>query len=140
MGENGTVIVETKVVGQKLQLDDVLVEIPPGTHQLEDLIRTLVSRELERFERTERAGSVLRVLTPADLAEGASTGKYTAEARARQAAPGPAEAQARALEAFTDHLYFVFVDEVAVESLDEVVTVTAETRLRLIRLVALAGG
>lgn len=45
-----------------------------------------------------------------------------------------------ALEAFEDGLYFVFIDDRQIETLDERVTVGAGSRVRFLRLVALAGG
>jgi hypothetical protein len=45
-----------------------------------------------------------------------------------------------ALQAFTDGLYFVFLDDVQQQDLDAEVLVRPESRLTFIRLVALPGG
>ena len=56
------------------------------------------------------------------------------------AAPADDVAVARAVEAFDDGLYYVVVDGAVVSELDAPLTLTADSRLRLVRLVALAGG
>jgi hypothetical protein len=47
---------------------------------------------------------------------------------------------ARALEAFGDGLFLAVLDGGQIDDLDAPVTVTPSSRLRLVRLVALAGG
>jgi hypothetical protein len=133
-------IVEARVVGGRDRLEDTHVPVEPGDHSLETVLQALVRAELAAFEERARERSLLRVLTPADLVRGVETGKYAAEARTRQEAPSYDDAWARAREAFEDDLYVVFLDERQLESLDERILVDADTRLRLVRLVALAGG
>jgi hypothetical protein len=133
-------IVEARVVGGRDRLEDTHVPVEPGAHRLETVLQALVRAELTAFEQRQRERSVLRVLTPTDLVRGVESGKYAAEPRPRQKAPAYDEAWARAREAFLDGLYVVFLDERQVESLDDTILVTADTRLRLVRLVALAGG
>lgn len=133
-------IVEARVVGGRDRLEDTSVPVEAGVHPLGTLLQALVREELAAFDRRQREQSMLRVLTPADLVRGVETGRYAAEARQRQQAPTFEDAWARAREAFEDDLYVVFLDEHQVESLDEPVLVADDTRLRLVRLVALAGG
>ena len=133
-------IVEARIVGGRDALEDTHVPIEPGVHALETLLQALVRAELSGFEQRQRERSLLRVLTPVDLVRGVDTGKYAAEPRARQQAPAYDDAWARAKEAFDDGLYVVFLDERQVEHLADEVVVDADTRLRLVRLVALAGG
>lgn len=133
-------IVEARVVGRPQEIEDRTVRIEPGEHPLRALIEALVADELDGFAQRQRERSLLRILTPADLARGVDTGRYGAEPLASQAAPPLTAAVARAIEAFEDGLYFVFVGDQQVESLDATVTIGPQTRLRLVRLVALAGG
>ena len=133
-------IVEARIVGGRDTLEDTHVPVEPGVHPLRTLLQALVRAELDAFEQRQRERSLLRVLTPADLVRGVDTGSYAAEPRPRQQAPAYADAWARAEEAFEDGLYVVFLDERQVESLADEVLVDADTRLRLVRLVALAGG
>ncbi len=132
-------IVETKVVGGR-GIEATEVAVPAGAGPLRDLLRTLVRHELASYEQRRGASTALRVLTPADLARGVETGTYGRERRTVPAPPPEAAAIERAEEAFDDGLYFVFVDDVQVEDLDATVVVHADSTLRLVRLVALAGG
>lgn len=133
-------IVEARVVGSRDRLEDTLVPVEPGGHRLEELLQALVRAELAAFAERQRERSLLRVLTPTDLVRGVESGRYATEPRPQQQAPSYDDAWARAREAFEDGLYVVFLDEQQVESLDDTILVTADTRLRLVRLVALAGG
>lgn len=133
-------IVEARVVGSRDRLEDTHVPVEPGGHPLGSVLRALVRAELDGFEERQRERSLLRVLTPADLVRGVETGRYAAEPRPRQQVPSYDAAWARAEQAFSDGLYVVFLDERQVESLDEQILVTDDTRLRIVRLVALAGG
>lgn len=133
-------IVEARVVGRPKDIEDREVPVPARTTTMRDLIGTLVRHELADFARRQRAGNLLRVLTPADLARGVDTGRYGAGVRPAQVAPTFEVANERAIEAFTDGLFFAFVDDVQIEALDEPVEIMATSRMRLVRLVALAGG
>jgi hypothetical protein len=134
-----SVIVETKVVGSKdTESQDVPVPVDIGS--LRDLLALLVCHEIAAYEQRRAVSKTLRVLTPADLARGVDTGIYGQEARAAAAPPPEAQAIERALEAFGDGLFFVFIDDVQVEALDAPIAVRPDSTLRLVRLVALAGG
>lgn len=116
------------------------VSVPADVGSLRDLLAALVRHELAAYRQRRAASAALRVLTPADLARGAATGTYGREAR--DVAAGPSEDQAieRAVEAFGDGLYFVFIDDVQIEMLDEPIALRPNSTLSLVRLVALAGG
>ncbi len=133
-------IVESRVVGRRSALADVHVPLAAGDYSLDEVLDALVRIEVEQYESRRAERSLLRVLTPVDLVRGVDSGKYAAEGRNVPPAPTVDEATARAREAFGDGLFYVFVDDRQVEDLRARVLVTAETRLRLIRLVALAGG
>ncbi|TIC89180.1 hypothetical protein E8D34_01395 [Nocardioides sp. GY 10113] len=132
-------MVETKVVGAQ-ETEVVEIPVPADATTLRALLAILVRHELAGYRARRGASRTLQVLTPADLARGAADGSYGRERRATPEPPPEAEAVARAQEAYTDGLYFVFLDGVQVEALDEPLTVRPESSLRLVRLVALAGG
>ncbi|MFT4010765.1 MAG: hypothetical protein QM655_12080 [Nocardioidaceae bacterium] len=132
-------IVETKIVGSK-DTESFHVSVPSETESLRELLTTLVRHELSSYEQRRTASKALRVLTPADLARGVDTGVYGRENRAVAAPPPEATAIDRAVEAFTDGLFFVFIDDIQIERLDAPVTLRPDSTLRLVRLVALAGG
>jgi hypothetical protein len=133
-------IVEARVVGQPRTISDRELPLPAGPHALRSVLERLVALEVAEFAERQREQSLLRVLTPADLVRGVESGKYATEPRAAQQAPTHDDALARAIEAFDDGLYFVFVDDQQIEDLDATIDVTPESRMRLVRLVALAGG
>lgn len=132
-------IVETKIVGSK-DTESLHVSVPAEIGSLRDLLSVLVRHELSSYEQLRTASKTLRVLTPADLARGVETGAYGREKRAVAAPPTESEAIERSVEAFTDGLFFVFIDDVQVEELDVPVLLRPDSTLRLVRLVALAGG
>lgn len=133
------VIVETKIVGSR-DTESLHVSVPADIGSLRDLLSALVRHELASYEQRRTASKTLRVLTPADLARGVDTGVYGREKRAVAAPPPEADAIERAVEAFNDGLFFVFIDDVQVEELETPVVVHPDSTLRLVRLVALAGG
>ncbi|WP_134742007.1 hypothetical protein [Nocardioides sp. 503] len=132
-------IVETKIVGSR-DTESLHVQVPLGNGTLRELLSELVRHELAAYEQRRTSSRTLQVLTPADLARGVDTGVYGRENRAVPAPPPEAEAIERAVEAFTDGLVFVFVDGLQVEEIDAPVVVRPDSTLRLVRLVALAGG
>lgn len=133
-------IVQTKVLGAGAGLDEHAVDVPADELALRELITLLVQHELAEYEQRREAVRTLRILTPADLATGAGTGSYGRERRAVPTAPPFEQARARALEAFEDELYFVFFDGRRIDDLDTLLEITPESTLRLVRVVALAGG
>lgn len=133
-------IVESKVVGQsRLATRDVELSTDENT-TLRQVIERLVADEVEHYEQRQAENALLRVMTPDDLAEGRRSGRYSAGPRAPRPAPPLDEAVLRALEAFEDELYLVFVDGRQVRELDEPLTFRTDSRIQLVRLVALAGG
>ncbi len=116
------------------------LQVPVDVGSLRDLLVLLVRHELADYEQRRAASRTLRALTPADLARGVDTGTYGREVRGAAAPPSEAQAVERAVEAFTDGLFFAFVDGVQIEQLDTPVTAGPDSTLRLLRLVALAGG
>jgi hypothetical protein len=134
-----SVIVETKIVGSK-DAELLHLQVPVAIGSLRDLFVLLVRHELASYEQRRAASMTLRVLTPADLARGVDTGTYGREMRDVGAPPSEVQAIERAVEAFTDGLFFAFIDGVQVELLDAPITARPDSTLRLLCLVALAGG
>ena len=91
---------------------------PERMTTLRALICALVAEELAGYAERQQQRSLLRVLTPDDLARGADTGRYATGPRTPQPAPAHDVAVARAVEAFADGLYYVVVDGAVVPELD----------------------
>ncbi len=108
---------------------------------LRDLIAMIVLEEVEAFRRRQEERRLLRVLTERQIAEGAERGKIDPGGHEeRQWDVDPHEAVRVALQAFEDQLYFVFIDGVQQQHLDQPVRVQSGSRVLFVRLVPLAGG
>ncbi len=108
---------------------------------LRELIRRVVEHELRAFVERNEARSVAHVMTRDQIADGAAAGRVEPGGKAVPLpALDPATEVARAYLAFEDGLYFVFVDQDQVESLDEQVILRPGGSVQFLRLVPLAGG
>lgn len=133
-------IVETKVVGRRTPFERRPVPLPDGAHTLRSLLTHLVRQEVAAYnERQDRVG-LLRVLTEKELSEGAATGVIRVAPQERTAPANADEATQTALRAFGDGLYYVFVDDEQIETLDQPLALRPDSTLLLLRLTALAGG
>jgi hypothetical protein len=104
------------------------------------LIEHVVRAEVDAYADRERQRRFVRVLSPAEIDLGAINGRVRPGPRSPAPPPEPAEAVRVALQGFADGLYFLFVDDRQVLSLDEPVTVEPQSRVLFLRLTALAGG
>ena len=133
--------VEAKVTGQRRPPAEVReVEVPAGQAPLGDLIDAVVRSEVAAFRLRQLDGRLLQVLSREQIAAGAEVGRITSGGSDLDQAVDEEAAVTTALEAFADGLYFVFVDDKQIESIDEVVTVTGDSTLLFVRLVPLVGG
>lgn len=135
-------LVDVKVPGQPGS--DVLpwqVNLPPARRlPLRSLIAHVVRTEVAAFTDRERQRRLTRILTPAEVQQGLAAGKVDPGGREKGSLVDPHAAVTTALDAFEEGRYVVFVDDRQIESLDEPVPVGADTRLRFLQLVPLAGG
>lgn len=137
--QNGPMIVETAAMGSRAVGESLSISDIDGDQTMRAVLRILVEHQLAAYETHRSRSAVLQILTPADLAEGVSKGRYGREPRAVPEPPAFEEAYARAVEGFTDELFFTFLDEVRITDLDLTITIGPHSRLRLVRLVALTG-
>lgn len=141
-----TITVEAKVVGQRRPVfTDWRVPLPPDADgrrplTLRDLITVVVSNEVEAFKQRQEERRLARVLTKEQIEEGAAKGKIESGEREFTQEVNTDAAVGTALQAFEDGLYFVFLDDVQQERLDQEVAVKNDSHLMFVRLVALAGG
>lgn len=141
-----TITVEAKVVGQRRPVfTDWRVPLPPEADgrrplTLRDLITVVVNNEVEAFKGRQEERRLARVLTKEQIEEGAAKGKIESGEREFQQEVNADAAVGTALQAFEDGLYFVFLDDVQQERLDQEVAVKNDSHLMFVRLVALAGG
>lgn len=142
---NPTLTVETQVLGARRPLPEWRVAYPAEwqvagqTMPLRELIAAVVAEEVLAFNERQEARQLARALSLDEITRAAAQGKVDMGGRPTTLAD--AEESVRvALQAFEDGMYLVFVDGAQVASLDAPVVVHAESRLRFVRLVMLAGG
>lgn len=141
---SSTLTVEAKVLGQRKPLiTDWHVPFPPDQPlpvTLRELIEAVVRAEVAAFSRRQEERRLLQVLSAEQIAAGAARGKVDSGGREASEAADPDAAVARALQAFEDGAYFVFLDEIQHRHLEDAVELRSESRMLFLRLVALAGG
>ena len=109
---------------------------------LRTLITHVVSSEVQAFQKRQHAGRLDRVLSTREVARGEQRGKISPAGRAPKHSPNEVDVEtaiATALEAFTDGLYLVVIDDVEYTDLDAIVSLEPDSRVTFIRLTFLAG-
>ena len=139
--------VDGKVLGRRRPVfTDWPVPLPKNTGgegsslTLRDLIICVVRHEAGAFKDRQETRRLQKILSPADIRQGLDQGKVT---MGDSALDQPIDIEAAveiALMGFIDGLYYVFLDDVQQENLDERVYLKPNSRLTFLRLVALAGG
>lgn len=149
--EGAVITVNARIAGQRrpvLANWRVPLPAPPtdgadaGIVRLRDLLAHIVRQEVHAFQRRQQEQRVIRILSPDQIQQAATTGKIAMGGVDESASQSVDEetAVATALQAFTDGLYFVFLDHQQQQDLDAEVRPRPESALTFIRLVALAGG
>ncbi len=140
------ITVATKVVGQKKPaFTDWRIPLPPqsdgsSSYALREVITWIVVSEVEAFRQRQEQRKLMQIFTAAQIQEGAERGKIDMGEGDLQQTVNEDAAIATALQAFGDGLYYVFVDDVQHESLDQTVFVGENSRILFVHLIALAGG
>ena len=138
--------VSAKALGRKKPLFDDYAVAPPAAVAagqpvtLRDLIGHVVRAEVAAFKQRQTERRLLKALTAKQIKAGLAAGKVQAGGSDLEQAVDPEQAVAAAVEAFSDGLFLVVVDETEVKELDRVVPLTAASRLTFIRFTLLAGG
>lgn len=139
--------IETRTLGRKAgPLDGWAIPDPPSGPDddgnrltLRVLIARVVRAEVAAFDQRERARRFVRVLSDADIADGAARGRVDSGGRP---ATGPVDSEravGAALQGFEDGLYLVILDGTEQRELDREVFVTPDSKLVFLRLTFLAG-
>jgi hypothetical protein len=142
-------MIEGRAVGQRKPLFDGFSVPPPSDVgdgeplKLRDLIQHVVLNEVAAFEKRQQARRLDRVLSPRQLEVGEAKGKISPEGRdPNLPPPKPVDSSAAvetALEAFIDGLYLVVIDGEEYRDLEQIVRLSADSKLTFIRLTFLAG-
>jgi hypothetical protein len=136
--------VEAKLVGRRQPLVNGWTVSLKGDRSkltLAELLSEIVLAEVEAFHDRQEQQRLPQILTRDAILWGLTQGKVAMGGREFEAQKvDPQAAIATALQAFTDGLYYVFIDDVQYESLDATVQLQPHSNLLFLRLVALAGG
>lgn len=140
-----TLTIQTKVLGQrKPSFPSWTIPQPPqrsGDHlRLRDLIERVVREEVTAFNQRQSERTLIRFLSKAQIEQAAVAGKISMGGDEPGTLANADAAVDIALLAFTDGIYFVFVDEVQQESLEAEVFLKPESQVTFLRLTPLAGG
>jgi hypothetical protein len=142
-----SITVVGKVVGQRRPLfsDWELPMLPEweqgvGHTTLRDLITQIVRAEVAAYLERQEQRSMIQALTQADIQRGLMKGKVDPGGREKTGTVDAEEAVQRAIQAFEDGLYYVFIDEEQQTDLGHAVSLHSDSRVTFLRLVALAGG
>jgi hypothetical protein len=140
------ITVSALAIGRRKPLCDSFSVPPPvevATGQpvtLRSLLDHIVRAEVEAFKSRQAEQRLLKVLSSAQIEDGLAAGKVSAGGRDLNQVVVPEEAVATAIEAFSDGLFLVVLDETEVKELDTLLSLTATSKLTFIRLTLLAGG
>jgi hypothetical protein len=107
---------------------------------LRDLITRVVRHEVDAFRGRQLENRFLRALSREQIDAGVAAGVVRSGGAELEQEVDDDVAVGRALEAFEDGIYYVFVDRTQCRSLEEQVQLGADSDVVFLRLVPLAGG
>jgi hypothetical protein len=138
--------IEAKVAGSSKSFPstwDVQLPVdtlPPLHCTLKDFIELVVRDEVEAFKERQKERRLNRIMSPEEISSGIQKGKLDPGAREVQQDVNLEDAVHTALQAFTDGLYYVFLNEQQITDLESEILVHDGSQVTFLRLVALAGG
>jgi hypothetical protein len=145
-----TITIKGKVIGQsRPPFADWSIPFPPdlggpgNSITLRDLITRIVHEEVEAFRVRQEERRLTRILSQAEIERGVAVGKIDMGGHDPGESPqevDAGQAVGAALQAFEDRFYYVFLDGVQQESLDQPVFLKPDSQVTFLRLVPLAGG
>ena len=107
---------------------------------LRSLLTHLVHAEVSAFATRQSQRRLLRILSPEQIQLGLVQGKVESGGSELDQKVEMDNAVEVALQAFEDGLYFVFIDDEQIESLDAIAPLTPHSQMLFLRLVPLVGG
>ena len=147
MTGSNTVLLEGQQLGRKRPLfADRQIEVPENWLETDDgvtlreLLKHLVSLEVEAFQEGQERQQLFRVLSAEEIETGKAAGRISPEGKTEKQTVDAQDAVQIAWQAFEDGLFFVIVDGEQIEALDEAVHLQENSSMKFVRLVALAGG
>lgn len=128
--------ISTRVYGGDNRRESCVVLFFRRRLSLREIIAEKVRAEVERAKAKQVEYLSTRYLTDEDLSWARGGARPRTE---RQAVSVEREIE-RALEAFAERRYFVMIDGRRLSDLEEMVTLTPETKIQFVRILPLVGG
>ena len=138
-----TITVESKAIGQKGPASSVWeVQIIESAKPLllRDLITSIVRGEVDACNRKNHPFRLSSVLSLQDIEEGQAAGKVSFGFSSRIPIINPEEAIDKALKGFIGGHYYVFVNDLQIENLQDEVNIEKNSKVVFIKLTPLIGG
>lgn len=138
--------VSAQAIGRRKPICDPFSVPPPAAIAtgrgvtLRELLDHVVRSEVEAFKTRQAERRLLKALTATQIDDGLASGKVSAGGSDLDQKVNPDDAVATAVEAFSDGLFLVIVDDAEVKELDAPVPLTSTSKLTFVRLTMLAGG
>lgn len=105
------------------------------------LLSAIVQTEVESFRKRKEEATYFRLLTESEIQDGLESGKIVSgNQQPDERVPGVEQAIETAVSAFHDGLYYMFLNDVQVEDLNEDISQKEVHDVLFVRLTPLAGG
>jgi hypothetical protein len=137
------ITVEAKTIGQKQSSDtswEVFISQILVKYTLGELIASVVQEEVKSYNQKCRHNRLSSVLSFDEIEQGKATGKIEFTDKSSHPAVDTQKAVGKAFEAFKAGHYYVFVDDVQVNDLDDEVVLKSNSKVVFVRLTPLRGG
>lgn len=110
-----------------------------GFFTVRELITELVKSGVAAYNEKLKQPQILKCLTKQEIDDKAQSGKISFGAVYNEKTADPAHAVDNAIQCFEDGIYRIFLNDRALEHLDERITITEKDFFTFVRLTMLAG-
>ncbi len=132
--------VNLKSIGKKKQsVKPVIYTINDNPHTVRELILAVVETGVREYNERMESPDILSYLTKEKIEEKAQTGKVNFGINYGEKKAQISKAKENALQCFEDGIYRIFLNERALEDLEEEIDITEESVFTFVRLTMLAG-
>ncbi|GAA4115637.1 hypothetical protein GCM10022393_15870 [Aquimarina addita] len=129
---------QLKRLGKKrIKTVDVNVATIPET--LSELIIACVQSQVQKYNEKREGEVLISFLTPGEIEEQSTKGKMTFGDIENKKLAEENKAIEQALEAFTDGLFLVFIDDEEITEINTKITLTDKSNITFIRMTFLTG-
>lgn len=132
--------VNIKKIGKKQHpVQETVYEIPGHPKTVRELIEAVTAACVRQYNQRMVESDLLRCLTKDEIDDRAAAGKVGFGVNYGEKKADSAQALENALQSFEDGIYRIFLDDRALETLDEKIQLTEDSSLTFVRLTMLAG-